>query len=115
MLFRFSDDKGVLPKTDLSGKPVYLTVAKDQQAYNSISKLKISNNPNAVQHGLYYRIPAMADIAVSDGLNTIYAGKTTIAQFGGIAPIPANLLGNGYQIHFNTNSGSLKSVYKIEK
>lgn len=115
VLFRFSDDKGVLPKTDLSGKPVYLSALKDQQAYNNISKLKNSDKPNSTQYGLYYRIPAMADITISDGLNTLYAGKTIIAQFGSIAPIPANLLGSGYQILFNTNSGSLKSVYKIEK
>lgn len=114
VIFRFSEDKGVLPRTDLSGKPVFLALTKEQEAFNTISKLKDSDNPNAGKNGLYYRIPCGASVSITDGINTLYAGRTVIAQFGSIAPVPQNLRDGEYQIIYNTETGTIKSISKKE-
>lgn len=114
VIFRFSEDKGVLPKTDLSGKPVFLALTKEQEAFNTISKLKNSDNPKAGKNGLYYRIPCGASVSITDGINTLYAGRTVITQFGSIAPVPQNLHDGEYQIIYNTETGTIKSISKKE-
>lgn len=112
ILFRFSDEKGVLPKTDVSGKPILLNVIKDNTAASKIVELKKSENPEAKAKGIYYRVPANASITISDGLNTLYSGKTALPQLGEVVPVPENILDGSYKIEYNTQSGTLKSIEK---
>jgi hypothetical protein len=56
VVFRFSDEKGVLPKADMSGKPVYININKEQDAFNTISKLRSSDNPISGKQGINYRV-----------------------------------------------------------
>jgi hypothetical protein len=39
VLFRFSEDRGVLPKSDISGKPVMLEMIKDQKVFAQIKNI----------------------------------------------------------------------------
>ena len=114
ILFRFSETNGILPKTDISGKPIILTLSKDQEAYKTASQLKKSENPKAGESGLFYRIPVGASIKILDGVNTLYTGNTIIPQFGIVAPVPENLIDGNYSIKYNTNSGSIKEIKEIQ-
>lgn len=114
ILFRFSEEKGILPKTDISGKPILLAVTKENSAYDTGGKLKVSLHPNAGNKGIFYRIPVGATLTLSDGLQTLYQGQASIAQFGVIAPIPENLLNGNNRILYNTETGSIKSIHIIE-
>lgn len=107
VLFRFSEEKGVLPKTDMSGRPVYLAITKDNDAFGNISKLKQSNHPSAEARGLYYRMPITASIVLTDGLNTIYNGRTEIAQMGVIIPVPVNITDGKHKLQYNTSTGNI--------
>lgn len=113
ILFRFSDEKGLLPKTDISGKPILLELIKDKDAYRTAIQLKKSENPNAGESGIYYRIPVSADISISDGLNKLYKGRVLLPQFGIVAPVPENFLNGNYSIRFNTETGTLKEVKEL--
>lgn len=115
LLFRFSEEKGVLPKTDFSGKPVMLAISADQNANKSINELIKTNQSNTGISGVYYRIPVMADFSISDGITTLYSGRTSIPQFGIVAPFPETLLNGNYSIRFQPETGAILEVKEIKR
>lgn len=110
VLFRFSENKGILPKSDITGKPIFLSLEKEPKAISVLKNLKSSDNPNAGESGLFYRVPVTAEITISNGLETLYSGRTIVSQYGEILPVPENLLNGYYQIRYNTGTGSIKSI-----
>ncbi|WP_299579836.1 DUF4831 family protein [uncultured Sunxiuqinia sp.] len=108
--FRFSENKGVLPKTDLSGKPIVVDLNKLDDLSSAQEKLKTSASAVAGQSGIFYRIPGKAEIKVLNGLNTMAIARTTIAQFGTVAPFPESLLDGSYRISFHPTTGAVKNV-----
>lgn len=110
VFFRFSEDRGVLPKTDLSGRPIVIDVVKAEGLSNKQSALSTSENPSAGKSGLYYRMPGMAEIRIMDGSNQLATSRTAIAQFGTTAPIPEDILDGTYRLEFFPNTGAVKSI-----
>jgi len=113
VFFRFSDDRGVLPKSDLSGRPVVIEVNKIENLAAKQSGLIASENSNAGKSGVYYRIPGMAEIRILDGATQLAGARLAIAQFGTTAPIPEDLLDGTYKLEFHTSSGAVKSILKV--
>lgn len=114
VLFRFSDDKGVLPKTDLSGRPVYLAIEKDQNDASIFEKFKHPVIAESSFSGLYYRMPAGVSISITDGLKSIYSGRTQLAQMGLIVPFPYNIKLSKTTILFNTETGNIAQIEQIK-
>ncbi len=112
MLFRFSEERGVLPKSDISGKPITIELSKEQKAYSSIDKLKETDNPNPASYGLYYRVPVMAQLDILNGIQPLYSARFPIAQYGVIAPLPDDLVNGKNSILFDTATGTIKSILK---
>jgi hypothetical protein len=110
VLFRFSEENGILPASNISGKPVFLNVVKNNISKKNAAALKASKNPNEGEHGLFYRIPISAEIEITDGMNTLFSGRVVVAQFGEIAPFPVNMLNDDTQIEYNTQTGTIKSI-----
>ncbi len=115
VFFRFSEDRGVLPKSDLSGRPILIEVNKSENLATKQSGLSTSENPNAGKSGLFYRMPGMAEIRVLDGSTQLAGARTAIAQFGSIAPIPENLLDGSYRLEFYPSTGAVKSITEMNK
>lgn len=113
VLFRFSDSKGILPKSDISGKPIFINLEKDENAISVLKGLNNSENPEAGKSGIFYRIPVVATLTISNGLESLYSGRIPVAQFGEIMPVPEKLLDGNFEILFNTQTGSLRSI--VEK
>lgn len=110
VIFRISDENGVVPASDLSGKPV---MVEFEQATGLLDKYKaeaVSDNPDAGYDGVYYRMPGVANIKIIYELNSLASARATIAQFGTIAPLPEDLLGGNYSIEFHPKTGAIKSV-----
>lgn len=112
VVFRFSESKGVLPKTDLSGKPVVVDMKELKELSSAQNKLKASNNPVAGQSGVYYRMPGKAEIRIMNGLHLMATTRATVAQFGTVAPLPESLVNGNYRITFHPKTGAIKSVLK---
>jgi hypothetical protein len=110
VVFRFSDERGVLPKSDLSGRPIVIDVVKAENLAAKQSGLSTSENPNAGRSGLYYRMPGMSEIRIMDGNAQIAGARAAIAQFGTIAPVPEDLLDGNYKLEFYPNTGAVKSI-----
>jgi hypothetical protein len=108
VLFRFSEEKGVLPKTDISGKPISIEMIKDQKLYSSIENIFQPTGPNSGKSGLFYRIPVTSTITISEGINNLYSGRISVAQFGLITPVPELLIREDCSLNFDPVTGSLK-------
>ena len=110
VVFRFSETNGVLPKADLSGRPVVIDMKKVETLSSAQQNIKSSDNPSAGESGVFYRIPGKADIKIMQGLSLIATSRATIAQFGEVAPVPENLLNTAYEIKYHPGTGSIKSI-----
>ena len=110
VFFRFSDDRGVLPKTDLSGRPIVIEVVKNDDLAAKQNSLSTSANPEAGRSGVFYRIPGMAEIRILDGSKPLATARTPIAQFGTVAPVPEELLDGSYKLEFYPTTGAIKSI-----
>jgi hypothetical protein len=111
VLFRFSDEKGVLPGSDLSGKPVTIDIQPSDLPSDK-KGLASSENPNAGASGVFYRIPAMADYRILQDMQVISSGRILIPQMGQTAPFPEELLDGSYAVEIHPETGAIKHVQK---
>jgi hypothetical protein len=108
LFFRFSQFKGVVDKTDLSGSPYYISV---QLKTDNIAANDTLNK--VINHGLFYRVPAKALVKLSDGTNTVFTSEATIAQFGSVLSLPSSLCTTpDISISFFEKTGALMSIEK---
>ena len=112
VIFRISEENGVVPASDLSGKPVMIEYEIETSLSDKYADLAKSENPSAGKSGVYYRMPGVTTVKIIDELNTIASARLTIAQFGVVAPLPENVASGGYMVKFHTETGAIKSVYK---
>jgi hypothetical protein len=112
VIFRISDEKGIVPASDLSGKPVTIEFEVEKSLVGKYTDLAKSENPAAGESGIYYRIPAIANINIVNELSVVASARTAIAQFGVVAPLPEEWILNGYMIKFHPETGAIQSVIK---
>ncbi len=112
VIFRISEDNGVVPATDLSGKPVMIEYEIEASLADKYTELAKSENPSAGESGVYYRMPGIATIKIIDQLKTVATARLPIAQFGVVVPLPENVVNGGYMVKYHSETGAIKSVYK---
>ena len=112
VIFRISEDNGVVPADDLSGKPVMIEYEIETTLADKYTGFAESENPSAGKSGVYYRMPGIATIKIVDEMKTIATARLPIAQFGVVAPLPENVVNGGYMVKYHTETGAIKSVYK---
>jgi hypothetical protein len=87
ILFRFSQLKGILDKSNLGGSPIYLDLKKIPTISES-AKVNISAKKG---YSLYYCQPGKAQINISDENKTVLFSKEVILpQFGRVVALPAS-------------------------
>ena len=111
-VFRISEEGGIIPATDLSGKPVMIEFEIEKELAQKQAGLIKSDNPAAGESGVFYRIPGKANIRIVNDMNVIATARATIAQFGVIAPVPEELLSGDYSIEYNIETGAVSSIQK---
>ncbi|MEZ5103321.1 MAG: DUF4831 family protein [Draconibacterium sp.] len=112
VIFRISDENGVVPASDLSGRPVMIEMEVENSLVQNYTNLAKSDNPSAGESGVYYRLPAMTNIKLISDLKVIATARIPIAQFGIIAPVPEEMLYGGYSIKFHPETGAIQSIVK---
>lgn len=112
VIFRISDENGIVPASDLSGKPVMVECEIEKSLIDKYNQTAKSDNPSAGESGIYYRMPAITIIRIISNLNTVATTRLPIAQFGIVAPIPENAVQGGYQIELHAETGAIKSITK---
>lgn len=105
--FRFSPTAGVLPASNVSGKPIILELEP-----NSDLKQKIESTatPEITTKGIYYRIPVVTQARLLNGSDILAQAKMTIAQFGVISAMSDGLLNGDYSIDFYPSTGAIRRI-----
>lgn len=108
ILARFSTHNGLVPKNDLGGTPIFLSIKANKQEY-----LPLTEKGKQQTAALFYNLPGSARVTVSQG-QTVYVDKeVTVPQFGISVPLPVELFTKSdVKIQFNPKTGAL---LKIEK
>ena len=112
VIFRVSEENGVVPASDLSGKPVMIEYEIETNLSDKYKDLAKSENPSAGESGIYYRMPGITTIKIVDELRIIATARLPIAQFGVVAPLPEDVVYGGYMVKYHTETGAIKSIYK---
>jgi hypothetical protein len=77
--FRLSDTEGLLPPSDLSGRPIVLDLELDDLAVAGSSDRG---------DGIFYRVPRTATARVMDGANMLLQTRIPIYQLGETLTFP---------------------------
>jgi hypothetical protein len=112
VLFRFSEQKGVLEKADLTGKPVMLDVAKSGDLSGNYDRL--NSQQTTSDNSIYYRIPGTGDFKLLYELKILASLRTSVAQFGATIPVPDAFLDGNYSIELHPETGAIKNLHKIK-
>ncbi len=106
-LCRFSISKGILPKTSTSGDFVQIQASSMNKTNALKAETEKLNASQRNSHGLYYRIPDKADIAIRVGGQVKLETQFVINQLGVVTFLPASSLRN---IGIDNNTGTLRRV-----
>jgi hypothetical protein len=112
VVFRFSEEGGILPASNLSGKPVIIRVEPEKALVSQFAGVSKPVDPEAGKSGIFYRLPAVANVSFVYELNTIATSRTVLPQLGQVVPVPEELLRSGCSIEIHPETGAVKSVYK---
>ncbi|MDD4192002.1 MAG: DUF4831 family protein [Mangrovibacterium sp.] len=107
VVFRFSEGKGVLPVSDMSGKPIVIEMKKMDNLASAQAKVA-SASPSV--SGILYRVPGKSEIRILNGITLMAATRADIAQFGTTTYLPDELLDGNYRVTFHPATGGIKSI-----
>ena len=90
ILFRFSEDRGVLNADDLSGRPVMLELVAEKNQ----ESLKLLGAPATPKGTVLfpYLFPEVCSVALTDGKNSLLRKRTPINQLGQVVYFPVSIL-----------------------
>jgi hypothetical protein len=111
--FRISDENGIVPASDLSGKPVQVEFDVASGLSSKYATKATPVEANAGTSGIYYRMPGVATVHLIYQMKELASMRTTIAQFGEVAPLSEYLLDGDYAIEFHPETGAVKSIKYI--
>ena len=89
ILFRFNEDKGILPANDLSGRPIIIELDK-QNNFEILSHLIY--NDSTKNDNIYYRLPELTQVSVFDSNALLAKRKIKVYQFGNTILLPTMYL-----------------------
>jgi Domain of unknown function (DUF4831) len=108
--FRFSPSSGVLPETNVSGKPIMLELDPNLDLSRN-SEQKIAASPGETStNGLVYRTPGSVVARLLNGSDVLAQAHLAMAQFGAVAPFPDGLITGEYVIELHPVTGAIRRV-----
>ncbi len=122
ILFRFSEQFGIVENTDVSGMPMIIELesCENLKQYELFKKRQVylkklaSKKEKEEVNGLFYRIPEIVDARLMVNDNILGQKKIQVVQFGSIHSLPVKYLDGNYKVEFYPELGSLKSIVKKE-
>jgi len=108
--FRFSPSSGVLPESNVSGKPILLELEPNSDlAHNSEQKATPSAGETA-SNGLFYRTPGTVVARLLNGGEVLAQIRLPMAQYGVVTPFPDGLINGEYSIEIHPVTGEIKRI-----
>lgn len=96
ILFRFSESKGLLAPTDLSGRPILIEFDQPEypENFDAVKSDMESFTVKAKLDRFYYRIPVITNMRILDGKQQLASKRLSVYQYGLLAQLPVNYRGN---------------------
>lgn len=91
ILFRYSENKGVVAENDLSGKPVMVEVTP----VNAVQQLPTAINDKGKEAVITARYPEVCTVKITDGKEILFSSKAAISQAGKIVRMPISFSSTG--------------------
>ena len=111
VLFRFSDQLGIVDADDLGGAPVYMDLKATDRA--PVLEPKEAEKKEKSMKGIIYNVPGKASIEISMNKKSLYKGEAQITQFGtreGLAPVMFEDKKAPVKVFFYPETGALKQI-----
>jgi hypothetical protein len=116
ILFRFSEQNGIVDNSDVNGTPVIVEV----ESYENLKQLEQLNKrqfylanvagKNEIGKGFCYRVPETGIVRLMKNNRILQENKILIAQFGSVQALPSKYLDGKYIIRLYPELGALKSI-----
>ena len=103
VLFRFSENNGLLASDDLSGEPYYITLAA-----NRVVKAAMKKEKDYSEYPFRYVIPGTCKLDIHTAKDTLAQYECKVAQFGFVAPLPVK--SGQTEVEYDCNTGEIKSL-----
>lgn len=90
IIFRFSNSKGILPSSDLSGNPVLIKIEPEKvpASYETLFKSIGEEKGKPLTDVIYYRLPLNSTIRITEGKSEYLNYRTLVYQYGPIVRMP---------------------------
>jgi hypothetical protein len=108
--FRFSASVGVMPESNVSGKPIMLELDPNMDIVRNADQKAVAGTGDASANGLFYRSPGLVVARLLNGSDVLAQARLSMAQFGIVAPIPDGLSNGDYSIEFHPVTGAIKRI-----
>lgn len=111
VLFRFSEQKGIVMPDDLSGEPVFISLKAHKQTLKEPAEKKKNKHPEFSE--LYINNAGRADVEIYTLDKTLIPLQTIdIAQFGVSIPLTEKLVNQAKKITLNPQTGDIMFIEK---
>lgn len=111
VLFRFSNQLGIVDVDDLGGVPVYMNLKATERA--PILDAKEAEKKQKSLKGIVYNVPGKASFEILMNNKTLCKGEAQITQFGtreGLAPVMFEDKKAPVKIYFYPETGAIKQI-----
>lgn len=111
VLFRFSNQLGIVDADDLGGVPVYMNLKATERA--ALLDDKEADKKEKSLKGIIYNVPGKASIEIVMNKKTLYKGEAQITQFGsreGLAPVMFEDKKAPIKVFFYPETGAIKQI-----
>lgn len=111
VLFRFSDQLGIVDADDLGGTPVYMDLKAIDRA--PAMDPKEAEKKEKSMKGIIYNVPGKASVEISMNKKSLYKGEAQITQFGtreGLAPVMFEDKKAPVKVFFYPETGAIKQI-----
>ena len=94
VLFNFSSSQGMRTAGDGAGRPVVLELLPSNKTkdLNLVVRPAGSEKEMAGSDRLYYRVPDVVDIRITQGNETLCTARKLVYQFGSTVALPSNII-----------------------
>jgi hypothetical protein len=108
--FRFSATAGILPESNVSGKPIMLELDPNLDLVRNSESKAFPAAGESSTNGLFYRTPGLVVVRLLNGSDVLAQARLSMAQFGVVTAIPDGLTNGEYSIEFHPVTGAIQRI-----
>jgi len=114
VLFRFSEQLGIVDADDLGGSPVYISLkSTEQQPAPAEPAPKETDKKDKQLKGVIYNVPGKAKVEIFINRKTLLKGEVSVVQFGrreNLVPVLFEDKKNPVKVLFYPETGAIKQI-----